>query len=128
MVMIEALFNNTNYVAAKKMMDATALRQEAIASNLANLETPNYKRMDVAPTFGAELSRAVSNGTPEKIAGLKPQLAVDTTAVAQGQDGNTVQLENELMLMSQNSMAHAVETHMLTASLQRLRMAITGRS
>jgi hypothetical protein len=37
-------------------------------------------------------------------------------------------MENELMLMSQNSMAHAVETHMLTASLQRLRMAITGRS
>lgn len=126
--MIEALFNGSNYVAAKKMMDATALRQEAIASNLANLETPSYKRMDVAPSFRAELSKAISSGTPEKIAELKPQLTVDTTAAPQGRDGNTVQLENELMLMSQNSMAHAVETHMLTASLQRLRMAITGRS
>jgi len=32
--MIEGLFNQTNYVATKKMMDATTLRQEALASNM----------------------------------------------------------------------------------------------
>jgi flagellar basal-body rod protein FlgB len=45
--MISALFSQPNYVGAKKMLDATVLRHEAIASNLANIETPNYKRMDV---------------------------------------------------------------------------------
>jgi flagellar basal-body rod protein FlgB len=42
--MIEALFNQTGYLAAKKTLDAVALRQEAIANNIANLETPGYKR------------------------------------------------------------------------------------
>ena len=39
--MIDALFSQSNYLAAKKMLDASVLRHEAIASNLANLETPN---------------------------------------------------------------------------------------
>jgi hypothetical protein len=35
--MIEALFSQPNYLAAKKMLDAVALCHEAIARNLANL-------------------------------------------------------------------------------------------
>ena len=75
--MIDALFNQPTYVAAKKMLDATVLRQEAIASNLANLETPNYKRLDVAPSFEAQLSQAVKSGDAAQIASLQPKLAVD---------------------------------------------------
>ena len=57
--MIEALFNQPNYLAAKKTLDAVALRQEAINNNLANLETPGYKRVDLAPDFDQELQIAV---------------------------------------------------------------------
>jgi flagellar basal-body rod protein FlgB len=45
--MIEALFNQPNYLAAKKTLDAVVLRQQAIANNIANLETPGYKRVDL---------------------------------------------------------------------------------
>ena len=38
--MIDALFNQNGYLATKKMLDATTVRQDAIASNLANLKTP----------------------------------------------------------------------------------------
>ena len=65
--MIEALFNQTNYAATKKMMDATALRHEAIASNIANIETPNYKRIDIAPSFQAELQSAMGSKDITKI-------------------------------------------------------------
>src|SRR6266851_2302220 len=112
--MIDALFNEPNYLAAKKLMDATALRQEAIASNLANLETPHYQRVDVAPSFTTELSQAL--------------LEVDSTAVAQNKDGNTVDLETELMEENKNVLAHALEAQLITGSLLRLRLAITGRS
>ena len=64
--MIEALFSNPNYLTAKKTLDAVALRQEAIANNLANLETPGYKRMDLAPTFEQELERASSAGDTQR--------------------------------------------------------------
>lgn len=125
--MIDALFNQPNYLAAKKSLDATVMQQEAIASNLANLETPNYKRLDVAPSFQAELHQAVASQDAAAMGGLKPQLQVDPNATAQTQDGNTVQLESELMQLSKNGVAHTLETQLITGTLVRLRLAITGR-
>lgn len=125
--MIAALFNQPNYQAARAMMDATALRHEAIASNLANLETPNYKRIDVAPNFETELKQAVSTGDPQQIANLKPVLATDPNAKPANRDGNSVVLEDELLAMNQNTLSHTLETQMVTGTLLKLRMAITGR-
>jgi flagellar basal-body rod protein FlgB len=125
--MIEALFSNPNYLTAKKTLDAVALRQEAIANNLANLETPGYKRMDLAPTFEQELERASSAGDAQEISSLNPTLAQDATAVPSGKDGNTVHLESELMRMNQNTMTHALETQMISGMFAKMRMAITGK-
>ena len=125
--MIEGLFNQTNYVAAKKMLDATALRHEAIASNLANLETPRYKRVDVASSFAAELQQAVASKDSGRIAGVQPQLAADPFAMPVRKDGNTVQLETELLKLNQNFMEHQLETQLVSGALLKLRLAITGR-
>ena len=125
--MIEGLFNQTNYVAAKKMLDATALRHEAIASNLANLETPRYKRVDVASSFAAELQQAVAAKDASRVAGVQPQLAADPSAMPVRKDGNTVQLETELLKLNQNFLEHQLETQLVTGALLKLRLAITGR-
>jgi flagellar basal-body rod protein FlgB len=125
--MIDALFNQPNYVAAKKMLDATALRQEGIARNLANLETPNYQRIDLAPSFGVALKQAVASRDPAQISQVQPGLVIDTNALPAGPDGNTVDLETELMNLSQNAIAHTLETQLTTGQFLRLRMAITGR-
>ncbi|HVY69177.1 MAG TPA: flagellar basal body rod protein FlgB [Verrucomicrobiae bacterium] len=124
--MINALFETPNYLAAKKLLDATVLRHEAISSNLANLETPNYKRIDLAPTFNTELKQAISSRDANTIRSVHPQLQVDSTAVAQNKDGNTVQLENELVQMNQNTVEHAMETQLISGNLLKLRLAITG--
>jgi flagellar basal-body rod protein FlgB len=125
--MIEALFNQPNYLTAKKALDAVALRQEAIANNLANLETPGYKRVDLAPQFEQELQRACSAGDAPGIASLTPSLATDPNSPA-GKDGNTVHLEAELMRMNQNSMMHALETQLVSGTLAKMRMAISGHA
>jgi flagellar basal-body rod protein FlgB len=124
--MIEALFNQPNYLTAKKTLDAVALRSEAIANNINNLETPGYKRVDLAPDFEKELSRASLANDASGISSLKPTLAVDTTAVPNSKDGNTVHLEDEMMKMNQNAMTHALETQLVSGTLAKLRMAITG--
>jgi flagellar basal-body rod protein FlgB len=126
--MIETLFNQPSYLTAKKMLDAVALRQEAIANNIANLETPGYQRLDLAPAFQTQLERACASGDSQQIVGLKPTLAVDPTAVPSSRDGNTVHLENELMQLNQNSTTHALETQILGNMLSRMRLAITGKS
>ena len=126
--MISALFNQPNYQAAQKLLDGTVLRHDAIASNLANLETPNYKRLDVAPSFAVEMRQAMASGSPGQIAGVQPELAVDSTAVSSKRDGNTVQLESELVQLNKNLLAHTLETQLVSGNLLRLRLAITGRS
>jgi flagellar basal-body rod protein FlgB len=125
--MITGLFSQPNYLAAKKLLDATVLRHEAIASNLANLETPNYKRLDVAPSFQTELSQALNGQNPGQIAEVRPVLEADRDAIANTRDGNTVQLESELTQLNKNFLAHALETQLVTGSLLKLRLAITGR-
>ena len=126
--MIDALFNDPNYLAAKKSLDAVALRQEAIATNLANLETPGYRRVDIAPSFKTELARACAAGDPQQLAALKPTLAPDASAVPNSRDGNTVNMESEMMQLNQNVLAHALETQLVSASLLKLKLAITGKA
>jgi flagellar basal-body rod protein FlgB len=126
--MVESLFNEPNYLAAKKSLDAVALRQEAIASNIANLETPGYKRLDLAPSFQSELDRACKTRDPQQITNLQPALAPDPEALPMGRDGNTVSLEKEMAQLSQNTLAHSLETQLVSNMLLRLRMAITGKS
>ena len=125
--MIDGLFASANYQGVKKMLDVTVLRQEAIASNLANIETPNYKRVDVSPVFASELTRAIGSGGVKAVQKLKPTISVDDTAVAQNRDGNTVQLEKELINLQKNMVAHHLQTQMVTGTLSKLRSAMTTR-
>jgi flagellar basal-body rod protein FlgB len=126
--MINALFVQPGYETAKKMMDVTALRHEAIASNISNIETPNYKRIDLSASFESQLRQALTSGDVSQITSLTPSLGVDATAVSQNHDGNTVTLEDELMAMNQNTLSHHLETMLVTGEMLKLRMAITGHA
>lgn len=125
--MINALFNDSNQLALRRMLDATALRHEAIASNLSNVEVPNYKRIDVASSFETELKNALQSGNEAQLNTLKPTLEIDQTSNASGLDGNTVNLEDELLKMSQNTLSHSFQVKMISDSFGDLRTAITGR-
>jgi flagellar basal-body rod protein FlgB len=125
--MIDALFNDSYYVAAKKMLDVNVLRHEAIASNLANIETPNYKRVDVSQTFENQLQQAIGSKDNSQVSSLQPSLAIDPNANA-GADGNSVQLEDEMLKLNQNVVEHSLGTQLVNYSLARMRMAISGKS
>ncbi len=125
--MIEAMFNQPNYLAANKTLDGVALRQEAINNNLANLETPGYKRVDLAPNFEQQLEKAAASNDAQQISSLSPSLTVDPTATAASKDGNNVHLEQELMRMNQNAMTHSLETQMVSNMLAKMRLAISGK-
>jgi flagellar basal-body rod protein FlgB len=126
--MIDALFNQPGFLAANKALDAVVLRGQAIENNLANLETPGYKRVDLAPDFESALNQAIASGNPGQIAALQPTLAVDPNAVVGSLDGNTVHLENELMQLNENGVAHSLETQLVTGMFQKMQMAITGKN
>lgn len=126
--MIDALFNQSAYLGAKRMLDATVARHDAISANIANAETPRYRRVDLAPSFRTELQSAIASQDTARLSALRPQIATDTRALPVNRDGNTVDLEHELVELGQNTLTYTVQTRMVTASLAKLRMAITGKS
>ena len=93
---MSARFGQTDCVAAKKMLDAPGHRHEAIAGDLADLETPNFRRLDVAQAFQTQLQQALATRSVPQIENLKPRPEPEPAAVASTRDGNAVQLETEL--------------------------------
>lgn len=127
--MIDPIFLSDNYQLARKLLDAAVLRQDAIASNIANVETPGYRRLDVAPDFAQQLKSRMAAGDLAKTTDdFKPHLAEDLTARSLRPDGNTVEIERELMAMNSNAVQHEYLSELISGNLKQLKMAITGRS
>jgi len=57
-----------------------------------------------------------------------PRLVEDTKARALRADGNTIDLENELLQMNKNQVDHEYLTNLIGSNFKTLKMAITGRS
>ena len=127
MEMVASLFNSDNYTAVKKMMDVAALRHAAIASNIANVSTPGYKRVDLGRTFEQELIKTIDGRDSAKIAALDPLVETDSLTPSTRADGNNVQLDSELLKLTTNTMNFDALSQFASGSLKQLRTAITGR-
>lgn len=127
--MIEPLFASNNYQLACKLLDAAALRHEAIAANVANAETPGYRRVDLAPSFATELQASVARGElRQTAAAIQPTLEEDAHARSVRPDGNSVEIESELLEMNRNAAEHQYLSEVVTYNLKQLKMAITGNA
>ena len=127
--MLDPIFQTDNYQLARKLLDAAALRQEAIATNVANAETPGYRRLEVGSDFATQLKSRLAAGDFSRTADtIQPHLVEDTTARSVRPDGNTVELEKELLQMSKNIIEHQYLSEIVSTNLKQLRLAITGRS
>ncbi len=128
--MIDPIFQSDNYQLARKLFDASVLRQEAIASNIANAETPGYRRLDVAADFAEQLKARSQTGELARSGtdSLRPTLVQDPRARSVRPDGNSVDIEQELLAMNRNSVEHEFLADVVTANIKQLKMAITGRS
>lgn len=103
---------------------AENLRQRAIASNIANLQTPGYRRIDVR--FRELLEKAIkSEGTidPEKI---KMEIYEPQTTTVKA-NGNDVSLENEIGEMVKNTLRHKTYIRLLNKKYEQMERAISTR-
>lgn len=126
--MVDPIFHSDNYLIARKLLDASALRQEAIAANIANAETPGYRRIDVAVDFAEQLKSQLAAGDlASQSAHITPHLAEDPAARSVRPDGNSVEIENELLAMNRNAVEHEFLSQIISNNIKQLKMAITGR-
>jgi flagellar basal-body rod protein FlgB len=124
--MLDPIFRSDNNLLAGKLLDAAMLRQQAIASNVANAETPGYRRLDLAKDFATELRASLARGDLAQAAALRPKVVEDTHARSVRPDGNSVEIENELLQMNRNSVEYNYLTEVVSGSLKQLKLAITG--
>lgn len=126
--MMDPIFQSSNYQLSRTLLDASVLRHSAIAANIANAETPGYRRLDLAPDFASELRARVTAGAgPADLRGLTPSLSEDVHARAVRPDGNSVEIEEELLAMNRNAVEYDFLTEMVSRNIKQLRLAITGR-
>ena len=102
--------------------DASSLRNKTIANNIANIDTPHYKRQDVS--FSANLQQALKNSKFEtldqkvdslNIKKLRGVVYTDNDAFAYRLDGNNVDVDTENVYMAQNQLMYQGLTKSLTA-------------
>lgn len=100
---------------------AEHLRQKAIASNIANLETPGYRRVDIK--FEELLAKAIKSARDIDIDDIEPEIfrPYDTPIKS---NGNDVSLEAEVGKMVENSMRHKVYVRLLNKKFQQMQQAI----
>lgn len=107
-------------------MDEAALRHQAISSNLANVNTPGYQRMDVSSTFESAFNSALNRLSKGESVSELPEGRIQTAAV-QGParpDGNTVQIEQEMVNMAQNSARYEFAGQMLASNFHGIKAAM----
>ena len=93
--------------------DAAWQRNEAISNNIANVDTPGYKRQDVA--FESVLQQALGNNRYQsmdyKVANvnlsrLRGRAYVDYANYSYRLDGNNVDIENENVMLAENQLKY----------------------
>ncbi len=115
------LFDVTQ-IALEQALAGSAQRQQLLANNLANADTPGFKRSDL--DFHAALANALANGaSPSQIASLSFAPQTDTTSSMQA-DGNNVNVDTEMAKLSENALDYQSLVSVSNARLKMLSTAI----
>ncbi len=117
-----------------KALDVATLRQDVISSNIANADTPGYKRAVVQfeEYLHTATEKAVRMDTTSEghITGRKeglPDPVVHTVRwTSMRRDGNNVDIEAEMSALLANNIRYSALTRGLSDYLTRYRTAIVG--
>jgi flagellar basal-body rod protein FlgB len=119
----------------EKVLALRGYRQQLLASNIANADTPNYKAVDIdfskvlagAGGSGGSLAmtrtsaRHLDGGAGSVLAGVKPQYR---NAVQPSVDGNTVDTNIEQAQFTENALQYSTTMQFLNDRIKNMRLAL----
>jgi flagellar basal-body rod protein FlgB len=105
----------------EQAMAGSAARQQVLANNIANANTPNFKRSDL--DFQSQLISALQAGGPSAVENLAYSPKVDTESPVQA-NGNNVNVDTEMAAMSQNAIDYQSLVEIAAARMKMLQSAI----
>ena len=107
-----------------KLIDVTTLRHKVLAQNVANVNTPGYRKLNVS--FDEALSQHVRQHGEHGVSQVHPEIVEDQTAPAR-LDGNTVDIDQEMIRLNKNTLLNNTYLQILSTKLAMMRRAIDGR-
>lgn len=121
-----------NYInVLNKAANASWKKNEIIDNNLANSDTPNYKRKDL--DFESLLADALSEGHTDnldkKVAGLQlsslnPKVYTEYSELSYRYDGNNVDVDTESAYLANNQIRYYTLLNSMTQEFNRLKMVL----
>ena len=106
-----------------RLLDVAALRQDVIAQNVANINTPGYSTQEVA--FEDALRQALGHDGPSRPAAT-PEVITGVGGLER-EDGNNVDVDLEMARLQKNAIYFNVYAQILNGDLAQMRSAIVGR-
>ena len=130
-----------NMKVLEKGLDAYSKRAEALANNIAKVNTPNYKRKDIQ--FESFLEKALRDdgstvigkrtdekhfkiGIENKLDGVEPSFIEENSTVMR-YDGNNVDIEKEKVEQTKNNIRYQFATNKISSSFSLLRSVIRNK-
>jgi flagellar basal-body rod protein FlgB len=118
---------DTSIVGVEKAMQGSLLRQQVLANNIANANTPGFQRSDV--NFQAALQQAFATPapTPGQIQQVSFQPQTDSSG-AMRVDGNSVDINTEMADLSENTLDYQALESIMGTRMSILKTAIGSTS
>lgn len=118
----------------QKGLEASSTRQQVLSNNVANIDTPNFKRSDVdfQAVLGAALGEnggvlAMKQTSPKHISGLADVggsgIVTDQTTSMRN-DGNNVDVDQEMSKVAENGLYYNSLTSAISSQFGLLKMVI----
>lgn len=143
--MIDPLLSTDTLNLVQRGLDASALAHSVIANNIANVDTPGFKRSAV--DFGSQLQQAMSaranaadelsmvrtdprdfGGDPAVALGdVKPSVVTDRSTSLRN-DGNNVDIDKEVALLAENTIRYQSLAQILQHEYAEMMDAITDNT
>jgi flagellar basal-body rod protein FlgB len=124
--MIDGIDNSFRFQGAA--LQLRAQRQQVLAANIANADTPNYKAVDF--DFTKALERATANDSapgPRAARAAGPvEVALAPRASQAGLDGNTVDMDIERNKFVDNAVRYEAALKFLNGKIRALLSAMQG--
>jgi len=93
-------------------------RQQLIASNMANIDTPGYHTKEI--NFQTAMQNAMSDGNQL----TSSPASVDVQGLPERPDGNNVNIDRESMVMAQTQLQYQMGVQLIKSEFHRLLSAI----
>ena len=122
-----------NYVdILDKAADAAYIRHDVISNNIANTDTPNYKRQDVQFETILQASLAGDGSLSERVEqvnmnleDLSSYIYTDQTSLSYRLDGNNVDPEQEDAYLAENTIRYQTLIDLMKAEFQQYQTVLS---